>query len=408
MTDLLAPSAMLVPRQIRPAWSLRRTPPAGGGPRTLWQRMDASRRRRRPGAPELPPPRRSRRCCAPPRPATGRRSTALFSILYGRAARDRPPPAAAGARRADALDDGARQRGVPEALAGRLLVGPRPVPLLLARRARDAHDPDRPRAFAHAADAAAAGARPLDLDAADDPRRGARGGARRARRGARAARRSGRGARAARRVAVLRRTVAGGDRGDLRTLRADAEAPLADGARVPLPGAVGGRAARRDRPGPPLARGPRALRGARRALRPTARAERLSAVEPASRDEVSSAARGRLRRGRLPRDAGGGARARALRRRTALVERRRRPDRLGAYRVARPPRARRDGRGLLGERADGLFEQRVAIKLLRRGMDSEDVLAGSSASGGSSRGSSIRTSRASSTAAPRRTAARTS
>jgi eukaryotic-like serine/threonine-protein kinase len=50
------------------------------------------------------------------------------------------------------------------------------------------------------------------------------------------------------------------------------------------------------------------------------------------------------------------------------------PERLGAYRVL--GRLGRGGMGevLLGERADGLFEQRVAIKLLRKGMDSEDVL----------------------------------
>ena len=49
-------------------------------------------------------------------------------------------------------------------------------------------------------------------------------------------------------------------------------------------------------------------------------------------------------------------------------------DRLGAYRLVR-----RVGRGgmadvYLAERADGLFEQRVAIKLLRRGLDTEDVV----------------------------------
>ncbi len=51
------------------------------------------------------------------------------------------------------------------------------------------------------------------------------------------------------------------------------------------------------------------------------------------------------------------------------------PDRIGPYRVLR--RLGRGGMGevLLAERADGLFEQRVAIKLLRRGMASEDVLA---------------------------------
>ncbi len=51
------------------------------------------------------------------------------------------------------------------------------------------------------------------------------------------------------------------------------------------------------------------------------------------------------------------------------------PDRIGPYRVLR--RIGRGGMGevLLAERADGLFEQRVAIKLLRRGMASDDVLA---------------------------------
>ncbi len=51
------------------------------------------------------------------------------------------------------------------------------------------------------------------------------------------------------------------------------------------------------------------------------------------------------------------------------------PERIGPYRVLR--RLGRGGMGevFLGERADGLFEQRVAIKLLRRGMATEDVLA---------------------------------
>ena len=51
------------------------------------------------------------------------------------------------------------------------------------------------------------------------------------------------------------------------------------------------------------------------------------------------------------------------------------PDRIGPYRVLR--RLGRGGMGevLLAERADGLFEQRVAIKLLRRGMATDDVLA---------------------------------
>jgi serine/threonine protein kinase/tetratricopeptide (TPR) repeat protein len=51
------------------------------------------------------------------------------------------------------------------------------------------------------------------------------------------------------------------------------------------------------------------------------------------------------------------------------------PDALGPYRIL--SRLGRGGMGdvLLGERADGLYEARVAIKLLRRGMDSEEVLA---------------------------------
>jgi serine/threonine protein kinase/tetratricopeptide (TPR) repeat protein len=50
------------------------------------------------------------------------------------------------------------------------------------------------------------------------------------------------------------------------------------------------------------------------------------------------------------------------------------PERIGPYRVLR--RLGRGGMGevFLGERADGLFEQRVAIKLLRRGMATEEVL----------------------------------
>jgi eukaryotic-like serine/threonine-protein kinase len=50
------------------------------------------------------------------------------------------------------------------------------------------------------------------------------------------------------------------------------------------------------------------------------------------------------------------------------------PDAIGPYRIL--SRLGRGGMGevLLGERADGLYEQRVAIKLLRRGMDSDEVL----------------------------------
>ncbi len=50
------------------------------------------------------------------------------------------------------------------------------------------------------------------------------------------------------------------------------------------------------------------------------------------------------------------------------------PERIGPYRVLR--RIGRGGMGevLLAERADGLFEQRVAIKLLRPGMASDEIL----------------------------------
>jgi serine/threonine-protein kinase len=50
------------------------------------------------------------------------------------------------------------------------------------------------------------------------------------------------------------------------------------------------------------------------------------------------------------------------------------PERIGPYRVL--SRLGRGGMGevLLAERADGLFEQRVAIKLLRRGMASDEIL----------------------------------
>ena len=51
------------------------------------------------------------------------------------------------------------------------------------------------------------------------------------------------------------------------------------------------------------------------------------------------------------------------------------PERIGPYRILH--RLGRGGMGevFLAERADGLFEQRVAIKLLRRGMATDDVLA---------------------------------
>src|SRR4029077_9240795 len=46
----------------------------------------------------------------------------------------------------------------------------------------------------------------------------------------------GRGPRASRRVAILRGTLGRRDRRDLRKIRADSEAPLADRSRIPLPG----------------------------------------------------------------------------------------------------------------------------------------------------------------------------
>ena len=49
------------------------------------------------------------------------------------------------------------------------------------------------------------------------------------------------------------------------------------------------------------------------------------------------------------------------------------PDRIGSYRILR--RLGRGGMGdvFLAERADGQFEQRVAVKLLKRGIDSEGI-----------------------------------
>jgi len=50
------------------------------------------------------------------------------------------------------------------------------------------------------------------------------------------------------------------------------------------------------------------------------------------------------------------------------------PERIGPYRVLRQLGRGGMGEVLLGERADGLFEQRVAIKLLRPGMASDEIL----------------------------------
>ena len=51
------------------------------------------------------------------------------------------------------------------------------------------------------------------------------------------------------------------------------------------------------------------------------------------------------------------------------------PERIGSWRVLRPIGAGGMGSVLLAERVDGQFQQRVAIKLLRRGMDSDVTLA---------------------------------
>ena len=47
---------------------------------------------------------------------------------------------------------------------------------------------------------------------------------------------------------------------------------------------------------------------------------------------------------------------------------------IGPYHVLGGARPGRDGRGLSAERADGQFEQRVALKLIKRGMDSDEIL----------------------------------
>src|SRR5690606_31971710 len=49
------------------------------------------------------------------------------------------------------------------------------------------------------------------------------------------------------------------------------------------------------------------------------------------------------------------------------------PERIGAYRIVREIGRGGMGQVLLAERADGQFEQRVAIKLLKRGMDSDAI-----------------------------------
>ena len=80
-------------------------------------------------------------------------------------------------------------------------------------------------------------------------------------------------------------------------------------------------------------------------------------------------------------------------------------DRIGPYRVVRE--IGRGGMGLvyLAQRADGAFEQDVALKVIKRGMDSREIVAASCSSGRSWRGFSTRTSPASWTAGSRRTAA---
>ena len=75
------------------------------------------------------------------------------------------------------------------------------------------------------------------------------------------------------------------------------------------------------------------------------------------------------------------------------------PEHIGPFRVVREIGRGGMGRVFLGERADGQFEQRVAIKLIQQARRA--CCAGSSRSAASSRGSSIRTSRDWSTAASR-------
>jgi serine/threonine protein kinase len=85
------------------------------------------------------------------------------------------------------------------------------------------------------------------------------------------------------------------------------------------------------------------------------------------------------------------------------------PPRIGAYRVVRE--AGRGGMGTVyvAERADGQFEQRVALKLMRRGIAGDAKLVRRFSTSGSSSPASITpTSRASSTAASPPTATRTS
>ena len=83
--------------------------------------------------------------------------------------------------------------------------------------------------------------------------------------------------------------------------------------------------------------------------------------------------------------------------------------RIGPWRIVRPIGTGGMGAVYLAERADGQFEQTVALKLIKRGMDSDgDPGAASARSGRSWRGWSIPTSRGCWTAASPTTAARTS
>jgi serine/threonine protein kinase len=82
--------------------------------------------------------------------------------------------------------------------------------------------------------------------------------------------------------------------------------------------------------------------------------------------------------------------------------------RLGPYRLIREIGHGGMGTVYLGVRDDDAFQKRVAIKVLRRGMDTDSIVRRFRTSGRSSPASSIRISPACSTAAARRTAGRTS
>src|SRR6185436_16682608 len=278
----------------------------------------------------------------------------------------------------DAVDDGARPRGLPQALRRPRVDGARPRALPGDLGAR--HAADRRRRGAGAGRRQARRRRPG-------------GAALRARAGARRQRRRGAGARprhrqalarrprarAARRAALLRRPVARGDPRADRHAGAHFEAPLPHRPRTAgrraRPGAAGGRVS--------AEREVDELRAARQLFEQlvelpdgeqAARVAALSDRELAARVERLLAA-DRVLESALGDPLRAAAGWLAEEDRAAGVVDDRRGERIGAWRILE--RIGRGGMGevFLAERADGAFERRVALKLLKRGLDSEEIVA---------------------------------